>query len=198
MVEGGVVSMQNKASLTRTQKVPGGPECPSRTATWKSQPENAGSHSVCLEVTGCISSARFEVHHHCKSEGFLAGVQCPAPRCLVALDSAVLIGWGSCGISLRYIIKCGIVVWRTATALFYCRTKQEKVLLYWGQDVLICWRRYRDLEPVTFWGLPSGDRWELRIILSNMSWFQILFSLLLTLQLPRDIYRFWVQVSMFC
>lgn len=156
MVEGGVVSMQNKASLTRTQKVPGGPECPSRTATWKSQPENAASHSVCLEVTGCISSARFEVHHHCKSEGFLAGVQCPAPRCLVALDSAVLIGWGSCGISLRYIIKCGIVVWRTATALFYCRTKQEKVLLYWGQrciDMLKKIQRLRacNLLGFTFW-----------------------------------------------
>lgn len=198
MVEGGGVGVQNKASLTHSQKLPGVPECPSRTGIWKSQPENAGSHSVCLEVTGCISSARFEVQHHCKSEGFLAGVQCPAPHYLVALDSAVLIGWGSSSISLMYIILCGVIVWRTETALFYKQNRRKYCYTEGFKDVLMCWRRDRDLETVAFWGLSSGDRWELKTILSNMAWFQILFSLLLTLQLPRDIYRFWVQVSMFC
>lgn len=87
---GGRRCWQNKASWTLIHKVPGVPEGPSR-AGWKSQPENAGSHSACVQGTGCISSARLEVRNHCKSGGLLAGVQCPAPRCLVALDSAVLM-----------------------------------------------------------------------------------------------------------
>lgn len=180
--------------------MPGVPECPSRTGIWKSQPENVGSHSVCLEVAGCISSARFEVHDHCKSEGFLAGVQCPAPRCHVALDGAVLIGWGGLQylFDVHYCVWCHCVKDSNSIILLSNKTGESIAILRVFKEVLMCWRRYRDLEPVAFWGLSSGDRWELKIILSNMAWFQILFSLLLTLQLPRDIYRFWVQVSMFC
>lgn len=125
-------------------------------------------------------------------------VPCPTVPCAFGLCCVGRVGVLQHLFGVHYQVWCHCVKESNSIILLSSKTGESIAVLRVFEDALMCWRRYRDLEPVAFWGLPSGDRWELKIILSHTAWFQILFSLLLTLQLPRDIYRFWVQVSMFC